>query len=147
VFLHARSAMSYLPVLHTGEQTQRFIARVVRQQRVHVAEVDGTVIGFAAVHEGWLNHLYVEPAWHRRGIGTALLRAACDGLDHVQLWVFQANDDARRFYERHGFALGELTDGTGNEEQVPDARYERFSAAAAPSTPHGNRLPAGPSRR
>jgi putative acetyltransferase len=133
VFLRARAGMSYLPALHSDEQTRRFFARVLREQAVHVAVVDGTVIGFAAVHEGWLHHLYVEPGWHGRGIGSALLRAACDGLDHVQLWVFQANDGARRFYERHGFALGELTDGAGNEEQQPDARYERLSSVAAPS--------------
>lgn len=133
MFLRARATMTYLPVLHTDEQTRRFFAKVLRQQRVHVAVIDGTVIGFAAVHEGWLNHLYLDPAWHGRGIGSALLRAACDGLDRVQLWVFQANDGARRFYERHGFTLGELTDGAGNEERQPDARYERFSSAAAPT--------------
>ena len=52
-------------------------------------------------------------------------------LDHVKnlcperldLWVFQKNDGARRFYERHGFELVRLTDGAGNMEQEPDALY------------------------
>jgi hypothetical protein len=37
--------------------------------------------------------------------------------------VFQRNARARRFYERAGFVLAELTDGAGTEEREPDARY------------------------
>jgi GNAT superfamily N-acetyltransferase len=131
VFLRARAGMAYLPAVHTDEQTRRFIATVVRRERVHIALADGTVVGFAAVHEGWLNHLYLDPGWHGRGIGSALLRVACDGMDDVQLWVFQRNEGARRFYERRGFLLAELTDGAGNEEHEPDARYRRLAASPA----------------
>ena len=34
------------------------------------------------------------------------------------------NEGARRFYERHGLELAELTDGGANEEREPDARYD-----------------------
>jgi RimJ/RimL family protein N-acetyltransferase len=44
--------------------------------------------------------------------------------ERLELWVFQRNEGARRFYERHGFRLLKLTDGTGNMEQEPDALYE-----------------------
>jgi GNAT superfamily N-acetyltransferase len=82
-------------------------------------------VGFAGLEVGWLNHIYVEPARQGHGIGTDL-------LDHakvlqprgMQLWVFQRNDGARRLYERNGFHLVELTEGTGNAEKEPDARYE-----------------------
>ncbi len=133
VFLRARATRSHLPRTHTDTQTRRWLAEdVLPHHRVHVATVGGSVIGFAAVHGGWLRHLYVDPAWHRRGIGTALLRTACDGREHVQLWVFQANDVARRFYTRHGFTLAEVTDGADNQERQPDARYEWVSSAVAP---------------
>jgi ribosomal protein S18 acetylase RimI-like enzyme len=135
VFLRARATMAYLPGTHTDGQVRTWLADVVlAEQHVWVATVAGTVVGFAAAARGWLHHLYVDPAWHRRGIGTALLRTACDGREHVQLWVFQANDGARRFYARHGFTLAELTDGGGNEERQPDARYEWLSSAVAPRT-------------
>jgi len=42
----------------------------------------------------------------------------------LQLWTFQANREARRFYERHGFTAVEETDGTTNEERLPDMRYK-----------------------
>ncbi|RKE18028.1 GNAT family N-acetyltransferase [Streptomyces sp. TLI_171] len=55
-----------------------------------------------------LEHFYLDPALHGRGVGTAVLRAALeradlDGLD-VRLNVLQGSP-ARRLYERHGFAL------------------------------------------
>ena len=36
----------------------------------------------------------------------------------IQLWTFQSNAGARRFYARHGFAEVEQTNGD-NEEQAP----------------------------
>lgn len=42
----------------------------------------------------------------------------------VRLYTFQAHRSARRFYERHGFVAIELTDGSGNEERIPDVLYE-----------------------
>jgi hypothetical protein len=41
----------------------------------------------------------------------------------LQLWTFQRNAQVRRFYESRGFVLVEETDGAGNEEREPDARY------------------------
>ncbi|HEY1625475.1 MAG TPA: MmcQ/YjbR family DNA-binding protein [Streptosporangiaceae bacterium] len=41
----------------------------------------------------------------------------------LQLWTFESNVRARRFYARHGFTVEERTDGSGNEERAPDMRY------------------------
>ena len=126
LFLIARRhSMGYLPELHSDEETRRWIGNIVlRQCAVTVAVLDRQIVGFAAVHDGMLEHLYVLPAWHGRGIGDALLShaktAAPEGL---RLHVFQQNSQARRFYEKRGFGLVELGDGTGNEEKVPDALY------------------------
>jgi phosphinothricin acetyltransferase len=42
--------------------------------------------------------------------------------DQIQLWTFQSNSGARRFYERHGFVAVQTTEGD-NEEKAPDVRY------------------------
>ncbi|GAB2445160.1 GNAT family N-acetyltransferase [Streptosporangium sandarakinum] len=125
VFLAARAGMTYLPDLHTDEETRHWIAHVmVPGNEVWVDGPDGDVAAFAALGDGWLDHLYVAPDAQGRGIGAALLALAKerrpDGLD---LHVFQENTGARRFYERHGFTLVELGDGGGNEENLPDAHY------------------------
>jgi hypothetical protein len=41
----------------------------------------------------------------------------------LQLWTFQVNARARRFYESHGFVAVEETDDN-NQEKQPDVRYE-----------------------
>jgi GNAT superfamily N-acetyltransferase len=127
VFLAARAAaMPYLPELHTDAEICTWIRDVVLMgSEVVVALVDEQVVGFAALDEGTLNHIYVHPKMQGRGIGGALLTRVKElRHDGFRLWVFQRNTDARRFYERRGLRLVEVTDGSGNEEREPDALYE-----------------------
>jgi ribosomal protein S18 acetylase RimI-like enzyme len=118
-----RANMAYLPQLHTAEEDRAFFGGVIADGHTTVALQDGRVVGFIALGEARVEHLYVDPAHQRRQIGTALLRhaqaARPAGLD---LWVFQRNTGAIAFYERHGFRIAELTDGADNEEREPDAR-------------------------
>jgi ribosomal protein S18 acetylase RimI-like enzyme len=124
VFLAARATMTYLPHLHTDEETRAFIQRVVGEAETWVAERDGEVVGFAVIHEGWLAHLYVHPSRFNSDTGGRLFRQVCKAHpEGFQLWAFQQNTGARRFYERHGCALVRLTDGADNEEKLPDALY------------------------
>jgi ribosomal protein S18 acetylase RimI-like enzyme len=127
VFIASFGTLTFLPKLHTDEETRDFITNtVLPKDEVVVAEVDGRIAGFVAMSNGdLLEHLYVHPDHQRRGIGSALLeRAKARMPGGFRLWVFQANAGARRFYERHGCRVVELTEGAGNEEQTPDALYE-----------------------
>ena len=126
VFLAAMAEMTYLPELHTEEETRQWIRNVVLQDlEVWVADDDGRVVGFAALGNELLEHLYVHPHDQNRGVGTALLGLSKERRPQgLRLWVFQRNVGARRFYERHAFALARLTDGRDNEEREPDALYE-----------------------
>ena len=126
VFIASKATLTFLPDLHTDEETFWFIANVVlRDQDVLVAETNGEIGGFIAMHGDMVEHLYVRPDLLRRGIGSALLRRAKERMPSgFRLWVFQENVPARRFYEHHGLRLVEETDGSRNEERTPDACYE-----------------------
>lgn len=116
-------AMPWLPVHHSRrEDIDYFTHTVLAEQSVLIAEDGGERAGFAAVSGPWLNHLYVAPLHWRSGIGTALLSHVQDTHDHIELWTFQQNEGARRFYRRHGFHEAEYTDGALNEEHTPDVR-------------------------
>lgn len=123
VFRAARGAMAYLPVLHSADEDAAWIAgHVLGTLQVWVAG-DGA-IGWMALSPERIEHLYVGPALQGRGAGARLVAVAQATYPRLDLWTFQANAGARRFYARHGFVDVELTDGQGNEERVPDVRME-----------------------
>ena len=124
LFRRSFGTLTFLPTLHTPEEDRGFFRGVVADGEVWVWEEGGVVLGFAALAGDELTHLYVEPDAHGRGIGGALMdRAKERRPGGFQLWVFQQNANARRFYERRGFVLVRETDGSGNEERTPDALY------------------------
>ncbi len=88
-----------------------------------MARTSAAIIGFVARRDRWIEQLYVDPLAHSQGVGTALLAAVHASCAELELWCFQENAVAIAFYERHGFVVVELTDGAGNEERAPDARY------------------------
>jgi ribosomal protein S18 acetylase RimI-like enzyme len=123
VFQAARDhSLAFLPKLHTDAQDHAFFARTVEQGGVTVAETEGEIVAFLALAGDEITQLYVAPAHYRRGHGSALLTAAQASREHLELWVFQRNANAIAFYEAHGFAIVNSTDGAGNEEHEPDHR-------------------------
>lgn len=81
--------------------------------RVSVAELEGAVVGYAAVlraaDEAELANLAVDAAVQGRGVGRALLSAAqaaatAEGVSAMYLEVRASNAPARHLYETLGFA-------------------------------------------
>jgi GNAT superfamily N-acetyltransferase len=129
LFVRAKDEMTYIPRI-PDDVRSKVGGWFLDRHEVWVAEEAGQVVGFIGLGDDMLEQIYVDPDAQNRGIGTEL-------MDHakrlrparLQLWVFQKNEGARRFYERHGFRLVELTDGAGNMEKEPDARYEWTSGS------------------
>jgi GNAT superfamily N-acetyltransferase len=110
--------------LHTPEEDRWFFReRVFKMCEVWGAFDNAVMIGMIAFRENWIDQLYVLPKAQGRGVGTELLQVARNSFDRLQLWTFQRNVQARRFYQARGFALVQETDGAGNEEKEPDALY------------------------
>lgn len=110
--------------LHTPAEYRAFYAdQVLPGGPVWGAFEDGVLRGHVALRPGWIEHLYVDPPHHRRGIGRALVRLAQREQDELRLYTFQTNAPARALYERCGFVAEEFSDGQRNEEKLPDVRY------------------------
>ena len=128
LYVRARHhAVPAIPPLRPADDGARaWIAGVVRASReVWVAETDdGDVVALMLLEGDWIEQLYVDPAWTGHGIGTRLVEVAKGRRpEGLQLWTFQSNHAAHRFYERHGFVAVERTDGPNNQERSPDVRY------------------------
>jgi ribosomal protein S18 acetylase RimI-like enzyme len=118
---------AYLRLEQTADNEGLFDAHVV------VAEVDGSVQGFAAYSDQELTWLYCDPAAYRRGIGRRLLRhviAACEGDLYTEVLV--GNEAALALYLSEGFAVLRTVEGklAGNEAFAASGHYLRRSAAA-----------------
>ena len=117
-------ALPSLAGLRTPEEDQWFFRERIFNTCEMWGVFDGAAMrGIIAFREGWIDQLYVLPTAQRRGVGKDLLQVAQNAFDRLQLWTFQRNAPARRFYKARGFALIQETDGAGNEEKEPDALY------------------------
>ena len=120
-----RTSLPFLPDLHTKQETVAFVeTQVLPANIVWLAEADGEVAGYIAFDAEWIHHLYVHPTRQGQGIGPVLVAKALADSRPRQLWTFQANGRARRFYEARGFTALRFTDGACNEERTPDVLYE-----------------------
>jgi GNAT superfamily N-acetyltransferase len=110
---------------HTDDEVRGWIRDVLLPGHdVWVADAAGAVVGVLALSDGWLDQLYLVPEWRGRGVGDRFVELAKQRQPAgLQLWTFQVNEPAQRFYERHGFVAVERTDGATNEEREPDVRY------------------------
>jgi len=82
-------------------------------RRYMVATIGPLVVGYCGLmvvgDDGHITTLTVDPAWHRRGIGTVLLldqarTAPSHGVRHLTLEVRASNTPAQVLYRRFGFA-------------------------------------------
>lgn len=120
-----RVSLPFLPDLHSAAQDLAYVSsHLIPDTTVWVAEINGVIAGYVACRLDWIDHLYIHPDRQGQGIGAVLLAKAMEGGEPRQLWTFQQNARARRFYEARGFRAVEFTDGTGNAEKTPDVRYE-----------------------
>ena len=112
------------PVHSDDEVRHHFETVLVPTRETWLAEVEGSVIAVLVLDGDELDHLYVDPDWQGRGVGSKLVRLAqLRRPSGLALWTFQANHPARSFYEWHGFFPVRWTDGSTNEERAPDVRY------------------------
>ena len=126
VFISSRRTA--LPTVHfpySDESVRGYVRDIlIATTEGWLAQDADMVVAVMSLKPGWVEQLYVATDRQGEGIGRRLLDLAKERSDGgLQLWTFQVNDRARRFYERNGFTVAEMTDGAGNTEREPDVRY------------------------
>lgn len=126
VWLRARFASmpAIPPPMHSETDIRAWFRKVVLPERELWLAADASRIVAVLVLDGdRMDQLYIHPACTGWGIGSMLVAHAKDRRPSgLQLWTFETNTGARRFYERHGFLAVDRTAGD-NEEGAPDVLY------------------------
>ena len=81
---------------------------VANEWSLYVADDAGRIAAMLAfrLRDGYLDQLFVAPAYHGRGIGKMLLQFTRKNLpDEIWLRCASLNGKAWRWYEREGFVL------------------------------------------
>lgn len=116
----------WMPRFHSVEDVVQHYRNVVyRNCKIFVVASNSAVMGFAAFDKNsTIAALYVDGRYRGQGIGHLLMdKAKGEFKEFVQLWTFQKNVEAQRFYKREGFEIIHQTDGD-NDEQLPDYLME-----------------------
>lgn len=107
----------YLNSLKAEEKAPMWEAVITRDDtQVFVAESNGRMLGFASVGpapdedaepgDRTLYTMYLDPEAWGRGAAKELMHAVDATVEPgvpLTLWVFEKNERAKKFYERHGF--------------------------------------------
>ena len=96
---------------------------VLKHNQVWVVDWDKRPVGFMAMNKDFIDQLYIDPDYQRRGIGQAFLDFARErSPEHLWLYTLQVNVNARAFYEKNGF-VAEQFGVSPPPESEPDVEY------------------------
>jgi putative acetyltransferase len=128
------------------KRPENYVRAMDRGEQLWVAEDDSRwIVGFARLDRDVLMGLYVAPAALRRGIGSALLRAAeahalASGVETLRL---NATLNAVAFYASQGYVAGERISRAMGGVDVPSIRMSK-RLRLAPEPPPLNPPPPAP---
>ena len=119
------------------------------------ARIAGRVVAMMVLDEAGIGHLYVDPPWHSRGIGSRLVELAKERRPGgLELYTFQVNKRARRFYEWHGFVgrdarrrLGQRGAPTGRALPLAAVTAVPSGASPRPTARRSRSFPPATGRR
>ena len=107
---------------------------------VYVAEVEGEAAGVVSIGNEFLSQLYVLPLLQGNGVGSrlhdhALERLRERGVSRAKLWTLEENGEARRFYERRGWKLTDVTRVVPYPPNPIDVQYAKELSPEIAQTP------------
>ena len=124
--------------VYRGPSRRGIIGPAVAESRCAVARVDGVVRGYTVLRNDFFGHgfvdlLLVHPDFRRRGLATALMRAAELDAPTEKLFTStnQSNVAAQRLFERLGFVRSGTIDNL-NEGDPELVYFKRLAPSGRP---------------
>ncbi|MGE7111546.1 GNAT family N-acetyltransferase [Lysinibacillus sp. NPDC047702] len=113
--------------IHSFDNHVYFLNHLLPEQfQIDIALIDEIVVGMIAYNKREISQLYIHIDYQGIGIGQILLdKVKTHSCGRLTLSTFEVNENAQRFYEKHGFKI--IGRGHENEENLPDIQYEWIS--------------------
>ena len=99
----AKLAHSFLTVEFFNQERRNIPNIYIPTADTWVAENNGSVIGFISLVDNEVGGLFVDPAFHGRKVGYALMNKAHLIHNILEVEVFKDNSLGLNFYLRYGF--------------------------------------------
>lgn len=96
-----REAHDFIPQKY-WDRNFLYVKRNLPELEVYVYEVNGYVVGFIGVDEGYISGLFVDKEYRGMGVGTKLIDYIKEKYDFFTLHVFENNYGAFTFYINRG---------------------------------------------
>jgi putative acetyltransferase len=102
-----------------------------------VVELGGSVEGFIALMGNEVGAIFLQPDFHGKGAGKALMDKAQELHGDLEVEVFKENGIGRKFYARYGFEQLEETFHEPTGQQVLRLKYTAHKTVCSNATPSG----------
>jgi len=109
--IHTDAVNKVCQTFYTEKQTKVWLKgrspegyKGIEKGEMYIAEEDGKIIGFGHAIPGEILAIYVDPVFHKKGVGKLLLEHGLKMAlkNHKKVKVESALN-AEGFYEKHGF--------------------------------------------
>lgn len=83
------------------------------------------IVGFSGTSEQELDMLFIDPAFTGQGLGSQILTWLMEEKQINQVDVNEQNENAKRFYLKHGFVISSRSEADGFGKAYPILHLER----------------------
>ncbi|RIO46165.1 GNAT family N-acetyltransferase [Staphylococcus hyicus] len=94
------------------------VKNMLPDSTIYVYYVDNQIVGFAGLYEKYIAGIFIKDNYRNKGIGSLLLKRLKGDYKGLNLYVYEKNEGAIRFYTKHQFEI------RSKEFEVETQEYE-----------------------
>ena len=99
----SRKSHSFLDENEITLDKSRLITDYFPTMALYKIEKEERIVAFIGLCQEWIEMLFVDPDYQKKGIGKKLVSFACQGKPLVRVDSYEKNEDASAFYQKMGF--------------------------------------------